>query len=662
MTANLHLSKNKSVRIGQKVERLILLAEKLAGSTGALSESCYQLLDADSSFQEYLLGASCLNNDGSPLQLCLSSSKNNTSLRIIGDPGAYHKTTEERYQSSVKTLLYFMEEKKSQNLIPITKKTIKALLPNGIKEREVYKQGFIWIAISPNHPGIAFYLELAPLGYDRGWNAVEQWLDEILPTNVVAKGVLEKLKKYCVVASAGLEGSEVSDARAKIYFRFREATSVDLLDIDLFSSKEMYDFLSIAMGPFEVELNGFVMNVGFDVKTGNLADVKIDLCGHCLRYRPDEWVAKIQQLNQRFSLEPLDTNEILQSEEYQVAFLGFGLSTDYKPRLNLYLKHEVQVGKPESDEIWSALQDAATYLQSIQKEDGSWEDYHLPVGRSDQWVTAYTAHALAQYGFKTVDNGAILAAKRAAQWLLNARTYESGWGYNGFTGPDSDSTAMAIALFDELGMTVPDNDRKFLRDHWVDGDCFATYQGPGAWGVGHWDITPWAYYGLSHNDKKELYNQFLEALSANQMNSGFWRSYWWKQPYYCTFVTLEILDKLGIPEPDLGIKYTPTSHQIENPFDLACFIGQACIRNPSDGRIANHIRALINWQEKNGRWYGAANLRVTDNFCYKPWENPSGAYYDDTQSTITTATVMRVLSKIMPATNLETQEISYHWM
>lgn len=652
----------RSVRLGQKVQRLISLAERLQPTANSLTDSCYQLLDFDAGSEDFITGASCLNNDGSPLQLCLTTSGKGTSFRVIGDPGAFHTATESRYHSSIKILRHSINSSGSSDLKAVAEKTIEMLLPKNKDDRNIYKQGFVWIGTSPQQPGIAFYLEMAPLSQEKGWNTVATWLKAILPSANDAITIINKLKEHCIVASAGLEGSTLENSRAKIYFRMRETTDFQHLGIDLFSSQEMKDFLAIAMEKYEVDLNGLVMSIGFNLLTGAHADVKADLCGHCLRYTSYEWSSIINQLTTRFSLTPVDTSMMLNSQEYQIAFIGFGLTSDQKPRLNLYLKHGVQNGMPESDEIWGALKDSMRYLLSIQNDNGSWDDYHLPVGTSDQWVTAYAAQALAQYGKKSSNNEAIHAATKAANWLAEHRSYHSGWGFNAMTGPDADSTAMTVALFDELGLPVDAADRLLFREHWGQGDCIATYTEPDAWATGHWDVTPWGYHGMSIEDKITFLDPFKKALHTHRMDNGFWRSYWWRNPYYSTFVTLEVLDRLGLEEPMDGYEYDASSIQIDNAFDLACYIGIECIRGYSDEKIGAHLRVLLNWQAGNGQWYGSANLRVTDNFCYEPWNNPSGEYYEDKKSIITTATIIRVLSKIISTKAPHNSNIMYNWM
>lgn len=652
----------QSVRLGQKVQQLVSLGKKLSLGSKYFEENSYQVLDWNPGSNDFIVGASCLNNDSTPLQLCLTSSQKETSLRVIGDPGAFYYDPELRYNASVETLFKSILDAGASALTIVAKQTVKALIPEDSFSRSLYKQGFVWIAVDSNKHGIAFYIETAPLGQEQGWKVVEAWLRNILPSMDSANHILKKLKPHCIVASAGLEGQTTDDCRAKIYFRMLKDMDVQDLGIDILSSEEMTTFIKIVKGHFDVELDGWVMSIGFRLTTGELMDAKIDLCGHCLRYDSKEWPTKIKQITDYFSLTPLDTDIVFSKGEFKTAFIGFGLTTSFKPRLNLYINHHAQKGNPESDEIWGALKDAMHYLIFIQNENGFWNDFHLPVGSSDQWVTAYTAHALAQYGNKTGNQSAMKAALKAANWLTTNRTYSAGWGFNDTTGPDSDSTAMTIALLDELKISVAESDRVFLRDHWRGDDGVATYDEPNAWATGHWDVTPWSYHALSPNDRKLFQDLFVEALGKNKMSNGLWRSYWWRNPFYSTFITLEMLDKLGISEPIVENSDTTASIEINNAFDLACFIGIECIRNPSDERIGQHLRVLLNWQQANGQWRGAANLRVTDNTCYTPWLNPSGLYYEDQKSTITNATILRVLSRIIPSQNPTSETITYNWV
>ena len=184
-----------SARIGQKARRLISLAEQLAGDPGRMADCCYQLIGADSSVKGFFPGASCLNNDGTPLQLCLTSGHKGIALRAIGDPGAFYTSTEERYNSSIQTLFSVIESNDAQELSPLAKETIALLIPQAYEERNAYKQGFVWIAASPDQPGIAFYLEMACLGLENAWRAVERWFAHVLPSPDAAGRIVKTLSR-----------------------------------------------------------------------------------------------------------------------------------------------------------------------------------------------------------------------------------------------------------------------------------------------------------------------------------------------------------------------------------------------------------------------------------------------------------------------------------
>jgi hypothetical protein len=639
---------NRSVRIKQKVTDLIILAEQLTNKPELMSNWCNDLLDVKSTSPDFIVDACCLNNDSVPLQLSLTTGQKGIALRAIADPGAFYDETEARYTSSIDTLLRTIKKCKAETLLPAAEKTIHLLVPQTVEERRVYKQGFVWIGANPALPGLAFYLEMAPYNQLQGWQIAEQWLMELLPNMVEAKKIITTLSQYCKIASAGLEGSTPENTRAKIYFRLLQPTSLAVLEVPMLHCKEMTDFLTLAMGSFDVEMDGLVMSIGFNLATGKLEDAKIDLCGHCLRHSPDAWQSIIEQITNRFALASVDTNAILQTGTYSFAFIGMGLTTDLKSRLNLYIKHEVKTGVVNTLEIKNALMDAEHYLQCLQKADGSWEDYQLPVGASNQWVTAYTALALAQYGKQCNNKMAIATATKSAYWLIQNRTYTAGWGYNGQTGPDGDSTALVIALLDTLELPVAAEDRLFLSNHWQQDAGIATYDGPAAWGNAHWDVTPWGFHGMLLQHQEMYYDEFITALKKNRMANGFWRSYWWRNPYYSTWITLDVLLRLGIPEPHLSIDHTAAT-TLDNPFDLACYIGIENIRNPNSKNIKELLRQLLNWQSKKGCWAGSANLRVTENDCYHPWENPRGNYYIDFNNTISTATAIQVLTQVITA-------------
>jgi hypothetical protein len=632
----------RSARLERKVQRLAAVAQSLTQGR-AVAGLCRDVLAAGDGGQHVLPNASRLNNDGNPLQLCLSSGARGTVLKVIGDPGAQLPELESRYRSTRAAVRTCLKDAGAGTLLALAERTLDCLLPDSAQARAPYRHGFAWIGVSPDQPGAAFYAEMAPLGQHGGWDSASVWLAGILPDDRAAQAAIAALRTRCVVASAGLEGSTPQDARAKIYFRLSTPMALAALGIDLLATAEVRDFLTIAMEQFAVDRDGLVLSIGFSLASGAVADVKVDLCGHCLRHDGAGWNALLARLAARFALARAPIDALLADGECAVAFIGFGLDAKLSPRLNVYLNAATPPVPPARAALATAADDGIAYLCQLQHQDGYWSDYRLPVGASDQWVSAYVGLALARYGTAHEHQPALAAARRAAAWLLATRADAPGWGYNASTGADADSTALALALLRELDLPNPPADQHMLRRHWRDaGAGAATYEGPDAWGQAHWCVTPLAYLGMAPDQQRALRASFLDGVRSNRMADGQWRSYWWRNPYYSTFGTLEVLRQLGIDEALPPAAAVPIV--IDNAFDLACLLGGELLRGRTVDQFGTQLRTLLAWQNSDGRWPGHPNLRVTDQHCQAPWDEPSGAYYTDHAGTISTATVLRMLT------------------
>lgn len=590
------------------------------------------------------LGRSALNSDGTPLQICLTVKAGTDtpgySLRIIGDPCS-NEDGYTRLRHSRAAMTRTLRLHGAGQLIPIAESLLDLCLPQ--PPHPAPPDGGLWLGVSPNRSGVALYVEAASCDPDLGWQKAQTWVQDVLPNAQAALAHIVALSSHCDPASFGIEGLSPTMGRAKIYFRLKQGMNLADLGIALLCGPEMIDFLKLAMGTLGVDREGLVMSIGFDLRTGALHDAKADLCGHCLTYSAQEWQDVTSACSARFGLPHLDVTSLLSDGDSQVAFLGFGITTGGEPRLNLYLQPPPDAAPTSRETLQASAQDALAYLADIQSADGSWEDYQLPVGPSDQWVTAYVGLSMARAGEILSLPWALAAANRAADWLNSNRPYSAGWGYNGNTGPDADSTAMALTLFRLLQRTVSEADQAFLESRWCDGaGGVATYNGPNAWGTAHWDVTPYAYASLSDAAQARHRDDFLNGLRTNRCTDGTWRSYWWRSPLYCTLITLEALEDLGLGDPgDLPPTIQMRTH---GALDLACALGIATHRGVGLPMLAEGISALLRMQTPSGLFPGGANLRVTEDTCYAPWDDPQGHYYADLKGTITTATAARVLS------------------
>lgn len=284
------------------------------------------------------------------------------------------------------------------------------------------------------------------------------------------------------------------------------------------------------------------------------------------------------------------------------------------------------------------------YLTQLQSNDGSWRDYRLPVGESDQWVTAFTGVGMARAARALGSDKAAGAAERALQYLINAQKYQAGWGYNGETGIDADSTAYAIQLFRELGCPVAAENEACLRSHFRDDGGVCTYRQNSGWGVSHPDVTASAALALDDNELAGMKPSLAAYCRQSFIADIGWPTYWWKNHIYSTWLMLELHQRLGVAAPPLG---SLMSVAIDSVFDLAWGVGVLKQLDYPDAVLARPLALLCAMQEPCGKWPGAANLRVTDPDCYTPWIVPQGDYYVDHSGTISTAAALTVLSRII---------------
>jgi Prenyltransferase and squalene oxidase repeat len=298
------------------------------------------------------------------------------------------------------------------------------------------------------------------------------------------------------------------------------------------------------------------------------------------------------------------------------------------------------------EKIESAIHASASYLVDHQAADGHWEDYSLPVGPSDAWVTAYVGLALSQVTSHEGAAAAMSAATRAASWLVTNRPYAAGWGYNGRTGPDADSTAHVIALLHATGTREEERDSAWLLRRWQPDGGFATFEGPEAWGKAHADITPICFRVLPRHHRAKLEGNLIGFLTRMRRDDGSWPSYWWRTGFYSTYACLALLRDLKFePIPSLVLSGMKETNSISSAFDLAFATGIAALQK-DDLLCQSLAKELLRHQNTDGSWAGGKELRVTETNCSCPWEDPRGQLYCDLKGLISTATCLAILSRL----------------
>ncbi|WP_322014702.1 prenyltransferase/squalene oxidase repeat-containing protein [Paraburkholderia sp. J12] len=594
-------------------------------------------------------GYSELNNDGHPAQLCLSQSDRGTGLRVLVDPGWFLGDASARLEASRAALAAALRDHGALDLSGPCETLLSTMLDADIAP-ERYPSGPLWLGVGLAQPGCAVYVDVRPLS-EAVWERMERWLRCTLPDAADAVATLQRLRPGVVLSSVGIEGVSRRHARAKVYWRLKAPAPLNTLGLPLISDTRLAAFLATLLANRELPLSGLVMSAGFDLASGALEDVKIDLCGHCLPQPADAWLAVLERAARDLGVRRPDVDAALTGGRCEVAFIGAGVDRHGRHRLNLYLKPP---GLASAGNTPRTLRDrmarACRYLCDLQQPDGSFRDYRLPVGEATQWVTGFVGLALAEAAQAADLPRARASAAAAADWLIRERRSAPGWGYNACTGPDADSTGFAIRLLRATGRPVDPADQDALLRHWRPGGGFATYaEGPDAWGDAHPCVSAAAFLALDSKNQNRLQSELLRFTGRMAHADGSWPSYWWRTHHYSTWHHLLLLRRLGqcgTPSPHGA---TGTLLETTSAFDLAYAAGIAHWRAPGSAEAARLLSDLLAAQRADGGWTGGFNLRVTDPSCCTPWVRPQGDLYRDRAGSITTGSALFVLSEILHA-------------
>jgi hypothetical protein len=296
----------------------------------------------------------------------------------------------------------------------------------------------------------------------------------------------------------------------------------------------------------------------------------------------------------------------------------------------------------------AAVEAACAYLLARQQADGRFVDYVLPVGPSDEWVTAVAGLALADAGARGWHSGAAEAAHRAAGWLARGRRPRAGWGFNRRTEADADSTAHVLQLFARLALPVADADVAWLMSHRHYGAGFATYRRDDGWGEPHPDVTPVAFFALPFEERLAYGEELADWVLANRAVDGCWPAYWWRSGHYSTYWNLRMLRALGRATAAPPGMIVDPLRGVRSCFELGWVAGILAVAGDATEARAV-VAALLERQASDGSWPGCADLRVTDSRYRRPWSDPPlsddrSRCYVDVAGILTTASIVRVLS------------------
>ncbi len=287
-------------------------------------------------------GQSGLNSDGNPLQFCISSSVKGLNGRFISDPACIIGPPGQRYAYSYQALQKLYEMTGTAAIREICEDMLNFHLPSERESLEDYPDGVLWLGASPDMDGMAIYMDGRRGGKIESWERLRAWLHHLMPENTEVDSFINTVSPHANIMSIGLEGSDMQNLRAKVYFRLSHPTALSDLGIQLLQRAEFLNFLDDVVGDKEIRLSGLVFNVGFHIASGKMFDAKIDICGcdSCVNRNAESWIHVLENTSSQYGLAPFPVNSAILSGECAVCFYGIGVDRRGDVRMNLYLRNK----------------------------------------------------------------------------------------------------------------------------------------------------------------------------------------------------------------------------------------------------------------------------------------------------------------------------------
>lgn len=311
-------------------------------------------------------------------------------------------------------------------------------------------------------------------------------------------------------------------------------------------------------------------------------------------------------------------------------FVGIGCEPDGSRHMNLYLEPPLQPPRavvPRHATAALPMVDAVTRgvaaLIAARRSE-HWEDFALPVGCSDSWVTAYVLTSLAEVLQAGLPAEPDVAAP-ALRWLLRQQAASGGWGYNAGVPPDADSTAWVMLACRGWSQPVPRRARRFLLD------C-SDARGVGTYPSGNSPAAGWA---RPSEDVTAVVRRALRVAAPTV--DSLTPATWWASPVYTSAMRRA---------PPAGQRQTGLRAAIAGFVPAGDFERALLLRCRSNLGLPSRplIEELLSRQCANGMWPAAARLRLARPELAMPWALiDSGPLFIDDRAVFTTATVLAAL-------------------
>lgn len=282
-------------------------------------------------------GPSLLNNDGTPLELCISLSSAGVRLKLLGDPHT-GLAPAQRFEAAIRDAQTLVSTRASAALFERFRCTMDATLPPLDRLDELLPNGAIWLAGELGASGgAALYTCLEWAARAQRWQLIRDWLQQMVSNPDGFTRVIESLSPTSSPICAAVAGGDSERYKVKVYARFDGNHLPDPLPIDGLNGPRVGAFLSRTVQGRVLPASSYLGATAF-TPNGELSSVKLDVCGHCVPRTPRHWQETLTDLESVFELPKFPLEDVLEMNPVEVAYVGVGVSTHGVWRLNVYLK------------------------------------------------------------------------------------------------------------------------------------------------------------------------------------------------------------------------------------------------------------------------------------------------------------------------------------
>jgi len=282
-------------------------------------------------------GSAALNPDGFPMEVAVTATSEGLAFRLVADPAAIFVAPALRLALARTALAETLALTRARAIAPLFDAAIDTTLPADEASLDAYRDGPMCIAGAVGGRGAAIYLDARTAG-ERGWERAVLLASQVLPRVDRARHLLDVLRPHCVLASVGGEGIDMENGVLKLYFRVRDATALSDLGVDLLRDTRIASFAAALLDDRGVPASGLLLGFGLALRDGELRDLKVNYCGHCVALAPAAWEERLSRQCDALGLPPLPVAAMLASPLFDVSFVTLGLTTAGGPKINFYVR------------------------------------------------------------------------------------------------------------------------------------------------------------------------------------------------------------------------------------------------------------------------------------------------------------------------------------